>query len=180
MPCVRGNQLSIEQRKEQHRQARAAERTRLESPEHKYWQALVSRVYNQPTGFEMLSHGDQLYFLINVLSGEVYNGGLEQFFSNSSGSRYHETVDALSELGVEVTLAVLLEAKSIIFGAANVPTDRMARYALMPTASEDHPDYDRVNIALDELDRRFYQDPDNLEAVLGHVASTHNLYKSDA
>ena len=180
MPCVRGNQLSIEQRKAQHRQAREAERARLASPEHKYWHTLVDRVYKQPGGFEVLPHGDQLYFLINVLSGEVHNGGFEQFFSNSSGNRYDETVAALTEVGAQASRALLLEAKSAIFAFADVPVDRVARCELMPTASEAHPEYDAVNAALDDLDSRFYADPDKLGEVLDRIATMYNLYPGGA
>jgi Domain of unknown function (DUF4375) len=179
MPCVRGNQLSIEQRNEQRRIVREAERARLESPEYKYWHALIDRVFKQPSGFEALSRGDQLYYLINVLSGEVHNGGFDQFFSNSSGNRYSETVAALTEVGVKATLSLLREAKSIIFADVDVPVDRIVRYELMPTSTKEHPDYEAVNAALDELDDRFYEDPDNLGEVLDRIASTHNLYKSD-
>lgn len=180
MPCVRGNQLSIEQRKEQRRQALEAERARLESPAYKYWHTLVGRVYEQPRGFEALSHGDQLYYLINVLSGEVHNGGFDQFFSNSSGNRYAETVAALVEVDAQATLALLLEAKSTIFIDADVPVDRVLRYELMPTSAEEHPDYEAVSAALDDLDDRFYEDPDNLGEVLARIASSHNLYKRDS
>jgi len=180
MPCVRGNQLSIEQRKEQHRQAREAERARLASPEHKYWHTLVDRVYKQPGGFEALAHGDQLYFLVNVLVGDVHNGGFEQFFSNSSGNRYCETVAALTEVGAQASLALLLEAKSAIFAFADVPVDRVARYDLMPTASEAHPEYDAVSAALDDLDSRFYADPDKLGEVLDRIATMYNLYPDRA
>jgi Domain of unknown function (DUF4375) len=180
MPCVRGNQLSIEQRKEQRRQALEAGRARLESPAYKYWHTLVGRVYEQPRGFEALSHGDQLYYLINVLSGEVHNGGFDQFFSNSSGNRYAETVAALVEVDAQATLALLLEAKSTIFIDADVPVDRVLRYELMPTSTEEHPDYEAVSAALDDLDDRFYEDPDNLGEVLARIASSHNLYKRDS
>jgi hypothetical protein len=178
MPCVRGNQLSIEQRNEQRKIEREAGRARLESPEYKYWHALIDRVYKQPSGFEALSHGDQLYYLINVLSGEVHNGGFDQFFSNSSGNRYSETVTALVEVKAQATLALLLKAKSVLFDDVDVPIDRTARYGLMRTSSEENPDFEAVNVALNKLDESFYQDPDNLAELLDRIAAMYNLYKS--
>lgn len=178
MPCVRGNLLSIEQRNEQRRIVREAERARLESPEYKYWHALIDRVYKQPGGIEALTHGDQLYYLINVLSGEVHNGGFDQFFSNSSGNRYSETVAALSEVEAPATLALLLKAKSVLFSDVDVPIDRTARYGLMRTSSKENPDYEAVNVALNKLDESFYQDLDNLPEILDRIAATYSLYKS--
>jgi hypothetical protein len=178
MPCVRGNQLSIEQRNEQRRVVREAERARLESPEYKYWHALIDRVYKQPGGFEALSHGDQLYYLINVLSGEVHNGGFDQFFSNSSGNQYSETVNALVEVEAQATLALLLKAKSVLFADVDVPIDRVARYRLMRTSSEENPDYEAVNAVLNKLDESFYEDPDDFAELLDRIVSRHRLYKS--
>jgi Domain of unknown function (DUF4375) len=175
-PCVRGNQLTIEQRNEQHRQRREEERARLESPEHKYWSSLVKRVFNEAGGFESLPKGDQLYFLISVLSGEVHNGGFDQFFSNTSGNRYKETVSALAEVGDQATLSLLLEAKNVLFTAAAVPVDRMARFSLMTTASKNHPNYGSACHALDALDKRFYASAENVDVVLARLATVYSLY----
>ena len=176
VPCVRGNLLSIEQRKDRHRNEREAERAWLESPEHRYWSSLVDRVYKQPGGFGVLSRGDQLYYLVNVLSGEVHNGGFDQFFSNSSGDRYYETVQALVDLGDRTTLGLLEEAKSALFEAARVPVDRIVRFRLMRTASEDHPQYDATVLALEELDKRFYASAERVTKLLERVAAEHDLY----
>ena len=180
VPCVRGNQLSIKERNEQRRKEREAERAWLESSEYRYWSSLVDRVHKRPGGFEALRRGDQLYYLVNVLSGEVHNGGFDQFFSNSSGDRYHETVQALTELGEQAICDLLKEAKSILFGAANVPAERVARFELMPTASEDNPQYEATIHALDQLDKRFYAHAENVSNLLERVATIHGLYHGAA
>lgn len=179
LPCVRGNQLSIEERRAQHQKQREAELARLASPEFHYWRTLIDRVYKTEAGFESLPHGDRLYYLVNVLSGEVFNGGFDQFFSNSSGDRYAETLVALSEVGAQASLDLLQQAKRALFGDRDVPVDRTIRFKLMRTSSEAHPDYKRVNETLDELDREFYKDPDNLGDVLDKVATEHKLYPSN-
>ena len=179
IPCTRGNQLTIEQRNEQQRQQREERRAHFESPQYKYWSSLVGRVYDAPDGFESLPEGDRLYFLLNTLTGEVHNGGFEQFFSNSSGSRYTETVEALSEAGDQVTLGFLLEAKRLLFSQSDVPKDRVARYNLMATSSEEHPRYEAACKALDALDTKFYADASSIDAAIERVAKKYNLY-SDA
>ena len=80
MPCKRGFRQNIE----------ASQRRRLddakyrESPAGKHWQWLVQQVHNNPDGFEGLSTANQAFFAVGVLEGEVYNGGFEQYFFNSS------------------------------------------------------------------------------------------------
>ena len=180
LPCVRGNQLSVEERHAQHQKQRDAERARLASPEFRYWRALIDRVYKTEAGFESLPHGDRLYYLVNVLRGEVHNGGFDQFFFNSSGERYAETIAALSEVGADASLDLLQRAKRALFGDEDVPVDTAKRFRLMRTSSEAHPDYKLVNEILDELDSEFYKDPDNLGDVLGKVATEHKLYPGDA
>lgn len=180
LPCVRGNQLSIEERRAQHQKQQEVERARLASPEYRYWRTLIDRVYKTEAGFESLPHGDRLYYLVNVLGGEVHNGGFDQFFSNSSGDRYAETIAALSEVGAHASLDLLQQAKRTLFGDENVPVDRMIRFNLMRTSSESHPDFKRVNVILDELDSEFYKDPDNLGDVLDKIATEHKLYPGDA
>ena len=179
IPCTRGNQLTTEQRNENHRKQREEERARLESPQYKYWSSLISRVYGDDGGFGSLQHGDRLYYLINVLTGEVHNGGFDQFFSNSSGDHYAETVEALSEVGDQSTLRLLREAKSALFTQDEVPANRIARFELMATSSKEHPRYESAWKALEELDTRFYASASNVDAALDRVVKTYSLY-SDA
>jgi hypothetical protein len=179
IPCTRGNQLSIERRNENHRKQREEERVHLESPQYKYWSSLISRVYGDQGGFGSLQHGDRLYFLLNVLTGEVHNGGFDQFFSNSSGDRYAETVAALSEVGDQATLQLLLEAKAALFAQDEVPANRVARFDLMASSSKEHPRYESAWKTLDALDKRFYASSSNVDAALDRVVKTYNLY-SDA
>lgn len=176
IPCTRGNQLTIEERNERHRKQREEERAHLASPEYKYWGALVSRVYDDAGGFETLPHGDRLYFLLSVLSGEVHNGGFDQFFSNSSGERYAETVEALQELEDQATLQLLREAKAVLFGPEDVPVDRRARVEMMATFSEDDPRYEPASQVLDQLDAQFYASVSNIEAALDRIVRTYQLY----
>ena len=176
MPCVRGNTLSIEQRRAQQQQAREAERAFHESPERRYWVALVKRVYDEAQGLDRLLPSERIYFLAHVLSGEVHNGGFDQFFSNSSGDHYLDTVAALTELGAHCSLELLLEAKRALFDQANVPTDRAHRSTLMVTFDEDHEAYETTQAKLDGLDTRFCKDPDQLGTLLERWAVTHHLF----
>ncbi len=176
VPCVRGNQLTIEQRKEQHRKEREAERAWRESPAWQYWLSLVDRVYKTEGGFDALSKGDRLYYLINSLKGGVLNGGFVQFFSNSSGERCNEIASALAEMGEPSVCVLLEEARRALFGERDVPKDRHERYNLMVTSSEEHPHYQLAIDTLEALDRKFYARVDDIEDLLDRIAVTHNLY----
>lgn len=179
MPCVRGNRLSTEERTRLLKEAREAREAVYASPEYKYWTALVAKVYDEPNGFAKLPHPERLYYLVNVFSGEVHNGGFDQFFTNSSGAHYADTVAALEEVGARQSLSLLLEAKAILFASNDVPVDRTARCEMMPTWEEAHPDYDTAHEALNSVDKRFYADPDNLGQTLENLAHTNGLYASD-
>ena len=75
MPSVRGNQLSIEARTRLHEEERQAREAVYASAEYRYWTALVDRVHGEPNGFVKLPSAERLYYLVNVLSGELHNGG---------------------------------------------------------------------------------------------------------
>lgn len=180
VPCVRGNLLSIEERKRHSQEARRTREAFYAAPEYKYWQTLVGKVYGKESAFNDLSPAERLYYLVNVFGGELHNGGFDQFFTNTSGARYRETVAALEEVGAQKSLALLLQAKTILFSNGEVPVDRAVRCSLMPTWDESHPDHDAAHEALDALDKRFYADPDELEQVLDGLAKRHGLYETDA
>ncbi|MCH7335594.1 hypothetical protein [Acinetobacter sp. NIPH 2699] len=76
MPCKNGYRKSIEVSKKFYEE----ERRYRESPEWKYWQWLVDQVNKTEMGFSELSYKSKLYFSINLLLGEVFNGGFDQYF----------------------------------------------------------------------------------------------------
>lgn len=179
VPCSRGGQGSTRERQEKRAKARAQERERRASPEWRYWSSLIDRVYHQPAGFEALPRGDQLYYLVNVLSGEVHNGGFDQFFSNTSGDRYAQTVSALEELGAHEIQGMLQEAKQCLFGEVDVPRSQTERHRLMASASEDGAVCMRAEAVLDRLDKRFQARADDVGELLTQLARQHGLYPVD-
>ncbi len=155
LPCKGGYREKIEQGKRQKEIDRAYD----QSPERKYWFDLVKRVYESPDGFLKLNSVERTYYAVSCLIGEVYNGGFDQFFSNSSGEVYAFALDGLRLLGANESAALLLRAKEILFGVNDVPSDSTKRNKLMPTAAnDDAPEWQQ----LDELDKAFYTDQDKL------------------
>lgn len=170
MPCKGGYRENIE-----HGKQLAKERKQyLASPQALYWSALVDRVYRTEEGFAGLALAEQHYYAVNCLSGEVYNGGFEQYFGNSSGDHYRVACAGLRALGAVQTLALLEEASRVLFGTQPVPLDQGARQMIMPTYAEEGDA--QCEAALDALDTRFYLDTEALDDRLLQHARVHGLF----
>ena len=172
MACKAGRRESLERSRIFYQAQRKSDRT---DPERLYWKSLVHRVHDEGGGFETLSEAEQKYFATHVLLGEVFNGGLEQFFHNHSGE-YHVVVSkALLELGALTTLRVLGEARTILFPGAEVPLNTAARRGYLA----EHPVADPARLRA--LDKELGTDPDSLREKLtafalaqGLIATTHD------
>jgi hypothetical protein len=79
-------------------------------------------------GFVGLTREEQNVYLVNTLEGEVENGGVDQFFSNSSGNCALRTAEALKELGFVTELAAFRKALAL-FPDGNPSEDRSTRFA---------------------------------------------------
>lgn len=90
---------------------------------------LISR--HSTRGILGMSRAEQVLWLVFELCGEVSNGGVDQFFSNSSGERAPLMPAALRELG-QAELAEALEHSLLLFPAGG---DRPERHALVSALS---------------------------------------------
>jgi hypothetical protein len=169
MPCKGGYRDRIEAGKRQREEDRAYE----QSAERKYWRNLVGRVHDTSAGFNGLRSEEKTYFAVSCLIGEVYNGGFDQFFSNSSGEMYGIALAGLWELEANVSAGLLLRAKEVLFGGRLVPVNQGERCKQMPTVGNDAaPEHKQ----LDELDKLFYEDPDKLGDRCKLFAISNGLY----
>lgn len=172
MPCKGGYREHIEEGKRQLQADRAYE----QSAERKHWKGLVDRVYCTAEGFSGLSQEEKTYFAVSCLIGELYNGGFDQFFSNSTGEMYGAALAGLWELEANASAGLLLQAKEVLFGSQLVPTDQTQRWSLMPTIGDDAaPEHKQ----LANLDRLFCGDPDRLGARCREYAISNGLYADD-
>lgn len=167
MPCKGGYRANIEAGKKR----REEERIYEQSAERKYWKALVGRVHGSPDGFQLLADVEKTYYAVSCLIGEVYNGGFDQFFWNSSGALYAYALDGLFEMGAEDSAAQLSKAKQIIFGDTHVPLDKAERNAKLREIGS--------RSELEALDKAFWTDPDNLGERCKQYAISHQLYAAD-
>jgi hypothetical protein len=165
MPCKGGYRTNIEASKKQ----REVDRLYENSAERKHWLHLIRRVHDTQDGFQKLSSPEKTYFAVCCLIGEVYNGGFDQFFSNSSGAFYAYALDGLLEMQAEECAAQLARAKQLLFGELLIPIDQAERNAKMRQEVS--------NPELDALDKKFWSDPEGLGARCAQFAKDHALYQ---
>jgi hypothetical protein len=164
MACKQGIRKQIESSKVYYEQQKQPD------PFRDYWKDLVRRVHATPDGFYRLSQQEQAYFSVCLLDGEVYNGGMHQFFFNSSGDYYCEALRGLEEMGAMRCHTLLLKAGDELFPVGKPPRDTSARREILPKPSHD----------LDEIDREFWSDPDKLRERLRDYAFRHHLIQPPA
>lgn len=107
-------------------------------------------------GFDNLSHPEKVLNHVYWLESEVNNGGLEQFFSNSSGDYALDTPAALDEIGAHHTAELV--RKAIRFFPGGAPSrDRQQRVEQLHSISET-----TIN-QFGEIDTEFFEYRDPLE-----------------
>jgi hypothetical protein len=146
-------------------------------PFRELWKSLVKRSSNDPS-LAQLSSEEQRYFAVNLLEGEVYNGGFDQFFSNSAGDYYHLAVTGLEEIGASSSLAIVKEAAETVFGSSGPPIDRTERWRVMESRIRRLSEVltrSRQASRLERLDEQFWEDPDRLGERLTAYAEQRGL-----
>ncbi|KAA8998432.1 DUF4375 domain-containing protein [Affinibrenneria salicis] len=161
MPCKNGIRENIEKAKAFYQRERKLDKN---CPFRALWRQLIDKVHHQPGGFEALSAEEKIYYAVNVLEGEVYNGGFMQFFDNASKEYDAWCEQGLARIDAPHSLRLLRAARLARFGDGGA--DRLARGPA--------PD-DETWARLNDLDHEFYQDPDGLEARLNAFAMNNGL-----
>lgn len=171
MPCKGGYREDIEAS----RRFNEKQKKLHESPAAKHWLWLVSQVNNEP-GFNYLSSANQCYFSVGLLDGEVYNGGFDQYFSNSSADFYDFALKGLAEMGAVESYRLLELAGQLYFGADQVPTLQEKRLQYLGTnlLTEDQ------SLQIEELDRLFCMYPDMLQERIANYALMRRLFMDSA
>jgi hypothetical protein len=170
MPCKQGTRKQIDEAIKWREEQR-----NLVDPFRGLWLSLVNKVHKTAAGYEGLTESEKLYFSVGLLEGEVYNGGFHQYFFNSSASYFDDAIRGLDEIGAVESLTLLRTAKESLFPSCPIPSDTSERRETLPwypPKGETVPDWCKT---LDELDKRFCQDPDGLGQRLQKYAADHQL-----
>lgn len=97
--------------------------------------------------------------LVELLEGEVNNGGFDQFFYNSAGDETAAIIRALKKIGALKT-ADLVTRAAAKFPGGMPPADRFKRQKIL---------LEKVNPEIKvfgKLDQEFYTYPDDLQGLL--------------
>lgn len=171
MACKQGIRKNIENSKAYYAKLKEPD------PERDYWTQLVHRIYKTPEGYTGLSYPENVYYLGCVLQGEVYNGGFHQFFTNSSGDQYAETLDALEELGAYESRRLLTLVTELFFPFDPPSRDRMERCQQVPECDEPNRGHDpEWAKKSEELDKSFWAKPDDLSRRLTDYGIRNGLF----
>lgn len=166
MPCKNGYRKNIEDAKAYYTREKELDKT---CPFRALWRELVERVHHTELGFQGLTEEEKIYWSVNILVGEVNNGGFMQFFDNSSGDYFNYVEKGLIEFDAIKTLKIVYEAKKVIFGEKSVPVNTALRRKVTSKSEE----WDK----LAKLDGMFYEEPDDLHELLENYATTKKLTK---
>ena len=102
-------------------------------------------------GYAGLNQGRQMAVRFWWLVSELNNGGLDQYFWNSSGDFASDTIDDLRRIGQDPAADVLQRASRKLFGDSEVPRETAARRIAMERHYGTHPfndDDDKERLAV--------------------------------
>lgn len=118
------------------------------------WSDMVALVYRDDprrADLDRLGSSARTLYCTGVFLGELINGGVSQFLSNSSGNHAHETLEALRRIDSGAGVALLEQALTLFPGGA-APTDRRQRCDLLFAFEERDPRF------LEDLSSHFLRD----------------------
>ncbi len=128
--------------------------------------AITDFVWGNPCEFDEMPEAQKVVHCIGMLEMEVNNGGFEQFFYNSSGDTTPEALAALKAIGAKKCLELVQQAIDL-FPKGEPPRnqeDRQARQEKLP---------EKINVAWDKLDQKFFEYPDDLASLLREYVLAH-------
>ncbi len=109
--------------------------------------------------FDSLPVRDQILVAVYALEAEVNNGGFDQYFFNSAGDQAWFAPAALKSIGAH-RMASIVEQANALFGEGGPPRitdERQSALFAITDANEN---------VWEELDRAFYEYPDDIAALL--------------
>ena len=148
VPCAKGYRESIGQA----RLVYEEKKRRENDPDVLFWRSFCSRVDNPALGFNSLPGPEKLYFAVCLLAGEIYNGGFEQYFTNSYADYFDYALRGLEKTGDELGYELALKAKRLLFDGKDVPMREERQEFFETTKILDRPE---ISKTLDDLDAAF-------------------------
>lgn len=124
-------------------------------------------------GYDQLNMGRQMAVRFWWLTAELNNGGLDQYFWNSSGDFASGTIDDLRRIGHEPAAEILANASRKLFGDSEPPRETLPRREAIEAYYGTHPfndDDDRERLAILEGKTNLDQETRQLDAIQKDIA----------
>lgn len=144
------------------------------------WDNLVQKVFANKDSIDLtpLTESERIYWFARILIDEVYNGGFDQYFFNSSGNFVRETADSLKRLKMVEQDEILGEATHLLFPDDLPPVSIGDRRRYLRQREESSPtEWAVIQSRLTELDNKFLHDGERLEQQLTEFAFREHLVK---
>jgi alpha-amylase/alpha-mannosidase (GH57 family) len=120
---------------------------------------ISKKTNNSDDNFSNLTAAEKVFLFIDMLEGQVNNGGFDQFFNNSSGDYTYEALNAYKEIGADKTVEIVSKAIGH-FPVLPVPKDTGVRRKIMGNLDN------QVSIHWGKLDDEFYKYEDDIVGLL--------------
>jgi Domain of unknown function (DUF4375) len=114
---------------------------------------------NSDDNFSNLTEAEKVFIFIDILEGQIINGGFDQFFFNSSGDYTYEALSAYKVIGANKSVEIINRAIEH-FPLLPVPKDNEKRRIILRNLDEQISEY------WDKLDTEFYKYQENTGGLL--------------
>ena len=124
-------------------------------------------------GYDQLNMGRQMAVRFWWLTAELNNGGLDQYFWNSSGDFASDMIDDLRRIGHDPASEILANASRKLFGDSEPPRETLPRRETIEAYYGTHPfndDDDRERLAILEGKTHLDQETRHLDAIQKDIA----------
>ena len=122
-------------------------------------------------GFSKLTEKQKIIYPVHWANSEICNGGLDQFFSNSTGMLAPEAETGFRVIGLVETARIIGRASQML--GFPFPRERADRQECLAKL---YATYSSEGRAFDELDHAYYDSidsgPESLEVILDRFASS--------
>lgn len=105
--------------------------------------------------FSNLNEIEKTFIYVDILEGQVNNGGFDQFFFNSSGDFTYEVLESYKNIGAYKTAKIINEAIKL-FPTVPVSKDTETRRIIMQDLSAE------ISEKWNQLDDQFYEYEENI------------------
>lgn len=139
------------------------------------WTNLVQRSH-QPM-HTALTADERVFYAVNLLRGSVPRSGFIGYFENWSGADISAAHRGLRVLGLETASRLLAAAQTLVLGDQPLPDDAVSLTVFPDSLTEEEHEEmsDRLDKALDPIEKQFYPLDDEIYEALCSFADVHQL-----